>query len=184
MSLFRFTPFLCKHFPPQLLFVLALAISLGACAMPGQLPQARWMGDAPAGSTGGVNPFRAQLDQRIAEEQPGNYFVGRRYYKEDYKFWGFVRKPRTPWSRAQLVMLNEQRVYAPDRARNQLGSDDGAEYHIRGRFSGDKVYEPASNGFYPEFVVESFTLVDPNPPSVFLGGLPNRPADRTILRPQ
>jgi hypothetical protein len=62
----------------------------------------------------------------IAAETPGDYYVGRRYYKEDYKFWGFIRSPRQPWSTAKLVMLNEQEVLAPDRAQGKLGSDNNA----------------------------------------------------------
>ena len=46
-------------------------------------------------------------------EPPGDYFIGRRYFKPDYKFWGYVRKPGQPWTTAQLVMLNEKFKLAP-----------------------------------------------------------------------
>ena len=51
----------------------------------------------------------------IRSEEPGDYYIGRRYYKSDYKFWGYVRRPGQPWSSAKLVMLNEHGKLAPDR---------------------------------------------------------------------
>ena len=69
-------------------------------------------------------------------EPPGDYFVGRRYYNPNYKFWGYVRKPGQPWRTAQLVMLNEKQKLAPDREVNQFGVDDNCEYHLYGRFTG------------------------------------------------
>ncbi len=44
-------------------------------------------------TTGGVSPSVAAA---IANEAPGNYYIGRRYYKKDYKMWGWVRKPGQP----------------------------------------------------------------------------------------
>ena len=54
---------------------------------------------------------RAAMNQAIRSEPPGNYFLGRRMYKVDYKVWGWVREPGRPWSTAKLVMLNEQRKF-------------------------------------------------------------------------
>src|SRR5580692_11592680 len=62
--------------------------------------------------------------ENIQDEQPGNYFVGRRYYRKDYKFWGYVRWPGQPWSTAQLVVLNEKQKLAPDRELNRIGYDN------------------------------------------------------------
>lgn len=143
----------------------------------------RYLGDTPAYDTGGPNPFRAEIDAAVAAEPPGDYWVGRRYYKEAYKFWGYVKRPRAPWSTAKLVMLNENRVLAPDRG-GKLGSDDGAEYHLRGRFSGGVLYDPSSDGFYPEFILEGAKLVNAAPLSVFRDGKPNDPASSVIQRPQ
>ncbi len=50
-------------------------------------------------------------------------------------------------------MFNEQKVLAPDRQQGRLGTDNNFEYRLTGYFSGDTVYEPASDGFYPEFVL-------------------------------
>src|SRR5690606_1374098 len=77
--------------------------------------------------------------ENIRTEAPGDYFIGRRYYKRDYKFWGYVRRPGQPWNTAKLVMLNEHSKLAPDRAMGQIGSDNGYEYKLVGDFSGDTV---------------------------------------------
>ncbi len=77
-----------------------------------------------------------------------------RYYKVDYKFWGYVRRPGQSWTTAKMVMLNENQKLAPDRELGKLGSDNNYDAQLFGSFSGDTVYEPASNGFYPEFVLK------------------------------
>jgi hypothetical protein len=115
----------------------------------------------------GIQQARIEMVQRIAAEPQGDYFIGRRYYKPDYKFWGYVRRPGQPWSTAELVMLNEKQKLAPDRERLEFGSDNNYEYKLFGEFSGDKVYEPASNGIYPEFVLKNYELISENPPPIF-----------------
>jgi hypothetical protein len=91
----------------------------------------------------GIQQARIEMAQHITAEPAGDYFIGRRYYKPDYKFWGYVRRPGQPWSTAELVMLNEKQKLAPDRERLDFGSDNNYEYKLYGNFSGDKVYEPA-----------------------------------------
>jgi len=115
----------------------------------------------------GIQNARVVVAQRIAAEQPGDYYIGRRYFKPDFKFWGYVRKPGQPWSTAQLVMLNEKEKLAPDRAVRKFGSDNNYEYKLYGHFTGDKVYEPASNRLYPEFLVTNFEVISTNPPPIF-----------------
>jgi hypothetical protein len=115
----------------------------------------------------GIQQARIDMAQRIATESPGDYFIGRRYYKSDYKFWGYIRRPGQPWTTAELVMLNEKEKLAPDRERLDFGSDNNYEYKLYGYFSGDKVYEPASNGIYPEFVLKGYQLISMNPPPIF-----------------
>src|SRR5437879_2835146 len=46
----------------------------------------------------GIQQARIEMTQRIATEPPGDYYIGRRYYKPDFKFWGYVRSPGQPWS--------------------------------------------------------------------------------------
>jgi hypothetical protein len=115
----------------------------------------------------GIQQARIEMAQRIAAETPGDYYIGRRYYKTDYKFWGYVRRPGEPWTAAQLVMLNEKQKLAPDRERLEFGDDNNYEYKLYGDFSGDKVYEPASNSVYPEFILKGYELISTNPAPIF-----------------
>lgn len=126
---------------------------------------------------------RAAMNAAISAEQPGNYFIGRRMYKNDYKMWGWVREPRKPWKTAQLVMFNEQRTLAPDRAREDLGSDNNYEYRLKGYFSGEMVYEPASNRFYPEFVLESYELINTSPANIYRQRRQLDPSVRLLQQP-
>jgi len=125
---------------------------------------------------------RAAMNEAIRREPPGNYFVGRRMYKVEYKVWGWVRQPGKPWSTAKLVVLNEQRVLAPDRARGKVGSDNNYEYRLTGYFSGETVYEPASNGFYPEFIFLGAEVKSTNPPNIYQQARQKEPNVR-ILQP-
>jgi hypothetical protein len=130
----------------------------------------------------GIQQARIEMAQNIAAEPTtGDYYIGRRYYKPDYKFWGYVRKPGQPWSTAELVMLNEKEKLAPDRERLEFGSDNNYEYKLYGNFSGDKVYEPASNGIYPEFVLKGYELISVNPTPIFKSQMSGR-ANPTDLR--
>jgi hypothetical protein len=122
----------------------------------------------------GIQQAKIEAAQRIAAEAPGDYYVGRRYFKPDFKFWGYVRKPGQPWSSSQLVMLNEKQKLAPDREKLSFGSDNNYEYKLQGYFSGDRVYEPASNTVYPEFVLKSYELVSTNPPPIFKSQMDSR----------
>jgi hypothetical protein len=115
----------------------------------------------------GIQQAKIEAQQRVAAEPSGDYFIGRRYFKPDFKFWGYVRQPGQPWSTARLVMLNEKGKLAPDRERLSFGSDNNYEYKLHGYFSGDKVYEPASNTIYPEFVLKSYEVISTNPPPIF-----------------
>jgi len=115
----------------------------------------------------GIQQAKIDMAQRIAAEPPGDYYIGRRYFKPDFKFWGYVRRPGQPWSTSQMVMLNEKQKLAPDRAELKFGADNNYEYRLHGYFSGDKVYEPASNTVYPEFILKSYELISTNPPPIF-----------------
>jgi hypothetical protein len=115
----------------------------------------------------GIQQARLETAARIQAEPPGDYYIGRRYFKPVYKFWGYVRRPGQPWSTSKLVMLNEKQKLAPDRAQNSFGIDNNYEYKLYGEFSGETVYEPASNGFYPEFVLKNYELISSSPPPIF-----------------
>jgi hypothetical protein len=122
----------------------------------------------------GIQNARNDMAQRIATEPPGDYYIGRRYFKPDFKVWGYIRKPGQPWNTAQLVMLNEKQKLAPDREHLSFGSDNNYEYKLQGYFSGDKVYEPASNTIYPEFVLKSYEVISTNPPPIFKSQMSGR----------
>jgi hypothetical protein len=122
----------------------------------------------------GIQQAKIAMAQRIASEPPGDYYIGRRYYKPDFKIWGYVRRPGQPWSTAQLVMLNEKQKLAPDRQQLTFGSDNNYEYKLEGYFSGDKVYEPASNTIYPEFVLKNYELISTTPPAIFKSQISGR----------
>jgi len=122
----------------------------------------------------GIQNAKVAMAQRIAAEPQGDYYIGRRYFKPDFKFWGYIRRPGQPWSQAQLVMLNEKQKLAPDRAALKFGSDNNYEYKLYGYFSGDKVYEPASNRVYPEFVLKNYEVISTNPPPIFKSQLSGR----------
>lgn len=149
------------------------------------LPLVVLLGAAGCETTGSA---AARPDPRvaamIAAEQPGNYFIGRRYYKKDYKMWGWVRRPGQPWSTAQLVMMNENTKLAPDRQAGKLGIDNNHEYRLQGRFTGGKVYEPASNDFYPEFVLTGYDLLSSAPPFIYTDRRALDPAVRLLLPPR
>ena len=127
---------------------------------------------------------KAQVAQSIAAEQPGDYYIGRRFYRRYYFFWGYVRGPRQPWSSGQLVMLNEQKVLAPDRQANAMGYDNNTEYRLDGYFSGQTVYEPASNAFYPEFVLTGYKEISTNPPRIFRDQKATDPNRLVIDKPE
>ena len=121
-----------------------------------------------ASEPSGIQQVRVDAAAKIAAEPPGDYFIGHRYFKgSGFKFWGYVRKPGTPWKSAQLVVLNEKQKLAPDREQLSFGSDNNYEYKLFGNFSGQTVYEPASNGFYPEFVLKGYELISRNPAPIF-----------------
>lgn len=132
----------------------SLLVSLGLLASCATMPE-------------GIQEARIAMFQRIQSEPPGNYFIGRRYFKPEFKFWGYVRRPGQPWSTAQLIMLNENQKLAPDREQVNFGFDNNYEYRLYGYFSGDNVYEPASNGVYPEFVLRGYELITTSPAPIF-----------------
>jgi hypothetical protein len=129
-----------------------------------------------AGNMGG--PTVEERGARIASEPTGDFFYGRRYYVERTRFWGYLRKPRQPWSRAKLVMINEDRKHAPDRLPEagppgqRYGFDNNFEYRIYGRYTGREIYDPNSNQFLPEFMLTRYEVVDRQPGWLF------RPDDR------
>lgn len=120
------------------------------------------------------HPALLARNAQIAAEAPGNYFIGRRYWIEGKRFWGFVRKPGQPWDDAPIVMMNETRKHQPDRlpevavngARTH-GYDHNYEYRLSGFFSGEPVYDPNSDQVLPEFVLTDYELLSSSPGFLF-----------------
>src|ERR1700730_1975808 len=137
-------------------FLLSLEVLLGAFFIAGYKTE-------PVG----IHQTQAAMAKQIAAEPPGDYYIGRRYYKMYFKIWGYVRPPPQPWSTAKLVMLTEKQKLSPDRARLSFGSDNKYEDRLCGYFPGQTVYEPASNGFYPEFVLTGYKVLSNNPARIF-----------------
>lgn len=125
-----------------------------------------------------AGPSVSARAQAIKAEQKGSHYIGRRYYVEKTRFWGYVRRPQEPWSKARLVILNEDRQKAPDRlpetgtGRSKYGFDANFEYKLYGSFTGEKGYDPNSNQILPEFKLSSYSVINEDPGWLF------RPNDR------
>jgi hypothetical protein len=132
----------------------ALVLLLAGCATP---PEAAPLMESPA------------VAQQIAAEPVGDFYIGRRVFAPPFAIWGYVRSPRQSWKTAKLVILNEKFQFAPDRARNQLGSDSGSEYRLYGYFSGDQIYDASAGRFCAEFVLKRAELISPNPDPIWSG---------------
>lgn len=132
------------------------------------------------GSTGkfgtpnmGSHPTPEARDLAISSEPTGAHFYGRRYFVDKTRFWGYLRKPRQPWSQAELIVINESQASQPDRLPedgpigSSHGYDQNFEYKITGAYSGRRIYDPASNLFIREFRPTSFTVINTNPGWLF-----------------
>lgn len=128
------------------------------------------------GNLGG--PTVEERNAKIASEPTGDFYYGRRYFVEKTRFWGYLREPRQPWSRAKLVIMREDRKQVPDRfpengpPGRSYAFDNNYEYRVRGYYTGREVYEPNSNQFLPEFMLTGCELLETRPGWLF------RPDDR------
>jgi hypothetical protein len=145
-------PFAYSPTPPCALSLSALLLLAAGCATPPQL--------APLTES-------SAIAQQIDIEPVGDFYIGRRVYAPPFAIWGYVRSPRQSWKTAKLVVLNEKFQFAPDRARNQLGSDSGSEYRLYGYFSGDQIYDASSGRFCAEFVLKRAELISANPDPIW-----------------
>lgn len=133
-------------------------------------------GGIGGGTMGGPSPEMRRAS--IAAEPAGDFYYGRRYFVYKTRFWGYLRKPRAPWSSAKLVIFREDRQTTPDRLPEdglpgrRHGFDQNHEYRIWGYYTGREAYDPNSNQFLPEFMLTRYELVDRQPGWLF------RPDDR------
>lgn len=118
-----------------------------------------------------------KIDERrmaIANEPRSDYFIGRRFFIERTHFWGYLRRPGQSWDDSRLVVINEKHMLSPDRlpeeptdGGNAFGYDHNREYKIWGHFTGQKVYDPNSDLFLPEFVLTKYELHNQSPGWLF-----------------
>src|SRR6266571_5139393 len=87
----------------------------------------------------GIQAAKVAMAQKYAAEMPGDYFIGRRYYKPDFKFWGYIRRRGETWSESHLIMLDERQNLARAGQKLDFGSDNYYEDKLYGYFSRDKV---------------------------------------------
>lgn len=103
----------------------------------------------------------------------GSDWIGRRYFTRQTRFWGYVKKPGDSWAKARLVIFNERHKLQPDRLPELAmegrghGFDHNYEYRLKGTFSGNKIYDPNSDKFLPEFVLRDYELIDKSPEPLF-----------------
>ncbi|HUF60438.1 MAG TPA: hypothetical protein VMN36_00055 [Verrucomicrobiales bacterium] len=142
-----------------MLFAAGAALVAGACSSTGISPS--------------NHPLVRNRDARIAQEPSGDHYIGRRYFVRATRFWGYLRKPRQGWDKAQLVIFNETQRHSPDRlpeagsGTNRHGFDHNSEYRIYGHFTGESVYDPASNRVFPEFMLRNYELITRDPGFLF-----------------
>ncbi len=129
-----------------------------------------------SGNLGG--PTVEERNAKIASEPTGDFYYGRRYFVEKTRFWGYLRKPRQPWSGAKLVVFKEDKKNNPDRLSEngppgqRYGFDNNTEYRIRGYYLPEQAYEPNSNQVLPTFMLTGYEVLDRQPGWLF------RPDDR------
>ena len=116
----------------------------------------------------------AAREAEIAKEQPGDYYVGRRYYIPSTRFWGYVRRPGASWRTAQLVIMDEAVTRNPDRGYEPpvkgatFGTDDNVEYIVHGAMTGEKAYDPSTDLILPVFKPTSFAVRNRKPGFLFI----------------
>lgn len=119
------------------------------------------------------HPTIEARQKQVAQEQTGNFYYGRRYFVNNTTFWGYLKKPRQPWKKSMLVIMNERDKYKPDQLPEdgptgaRKGYDQNYNYRIWGHYTGKKMYDPNSNQFLPEFRLKRYQLLDKNPGWLF-----------------
>ncbi len=115
-----------------------------------------------------------EREAAIAQEEKGEYFVGRRYYIPLCRFWGYLREPGQSWREAKLVMMDESLIHTPDRGPEDplpgatFGRDQNVEYVIRGGYTGRNAYDPSTNQVLPVFRATSYEVRNREPGFLFV----------------
>ena len=181
--------------PPGRVRNLALLLLVAASGFLASCATSPSGSGGPVGSVAGSltpsqlnHPAVKARNAKISEETPGNYYIGRRWWTEGTRFWGYLREPGKPWSTSRLVIMNESVMKQPDRvpevgAPRVHGFDHNHEYRIWGSFTGQKIYDPNSNFMVPEFRLTKYELIDSNPGFLFHPGEKHNPRHLPEVRP-
>jgi hypothetical protein len=124
----------------------------------------------------------AARDARILAEPRGDYFIGRRYFTDKCRYWGYVRRPGQPWDKATLVVMDETAgALTPDRLPETPsgggaahGYDHNFEYRITGQLTGRLIYDPNADMELPAFIAQRFELLSEKPGFLFSPSDPYR----------
>lgn len=107
----------------------------------------------------------------ILAEPRGEWFIGRRYFTNKVRYWGYLRRPGQLWDDARLVVFDENRgIRTPDRLPEMPagggqahGYDHNVEYRIWGSYTGQMCYDPNSDRELPLFAATRFEPVNRTP---------------------
>ena len=121
------------------------------------------------------NPAVKNRNAKIATEAQGDYYIGRRWWVDGTRFWGYVRKPGQPWIKAKLVIMDETAKHQPDRVSEEgierkHGFDHNSEYRLYGSYTGKTAYDPNSDFMLPMFKLVSYELISSSPGFLFYPG--------------
>jgi hypothetical protein len=167
---------------------LFTATILSSCVTTGSSPR-------PNGSVAGQltnsqlnHPQVKARNAIIATEAPGNYYIGRRWWTDGTRFWGYLRQPGQPWSESKLIIMNESITKQPDRVPEEgadlvHGFDHNYEYRIWGSYTGKMIYDPNSNFKIPEFRISKYELISQNPGFLFYPGEVYNPRNLPAVHP-
>jgi len=130
--------------------------------------------NSTGGSEGGGPGLEARNAAILAEPR-GDWFIGRRYFTNKVRYWGYLRRPGHLWEQAKLVVIDEPRgIRQPDRlpespagGGNAHGFDHNYEYRIWGDFTGNTIYDPNSDRELPGFAARRFELITKEPGYLF-----------------
>jgi hypothetical protein len=110
----------------------------------------------------------------IRAEPRGDWYIGRRYFTNKVRYWGYLRSPGQLWDTAKLVVMDENRgIRTPDRlpeapaSGNAHGFDHNYEYRVWGNYTGRVVYDPNSDREVPLFAPRKFEVISEHPGYLF-----------------
>ena len=62
------------------------------------------------------SPQSQARNAAILAEPRGDWYIGRRYFTNKVRYWGYLRRPGQLWNDAKLVVIDENRgIRTPDR---------------------------------------------------------------------